>query len=65
MCSAPEMNRSQKNAKHRVNRGDRQMQYYWVVAGQKGCQPVRKVWKVWKVSRCMTMAFKGALFTTK
>jgi hypothetical protein len=61
MPSSPEVNRSQQNAKHRVNR-DRLMQYYWVVAGQKGCQPVRKMWEV---SRCMTMALKGALFNVK
>jgi hypothetical protein len=62
MPSSPEMNRSQKNAKHRVNRGDRQMQYYWVVAGEKGCQPVREVWEM---SRCMTTALKGAMFNVK
>lgn len=62
MPSSPEVNRSQQNAKHRVNRGERQMQYYWVVAGQEGCKPVRKVWEV---SRCMTMAVKEALFNVK
>jgi len=62
MRSSPEMNRSQKNVKHRVNRRDRQIQYYWVVAGKKGYQPVRKEWEV---SKCMTTALKGALFTVK
>jgi hypothetical protein len=62
MPSSPEVNRSQQNAKQGVNKVDRQMQYYWVVGGQKGCQPVRKVWEV---SRYITMALKGALFNVK
>ena len=62
MPSSPEVDRSQQNAKQGVNGGDRQMQYYWVVEGQKGCQPDRNVLEV---SRCMTMALKGGLINVK